>query len=117
MKKDYHTMKLREEWDLKERRLLPSFLRLPPAQNHSSTRSVPPNRCIMAQTTVFQVMTQRAGAPIFDVVIELTSENVDEWSIVRNVGGAVDALLSGRSYPVERRTRVNHDSRSAYKVR
>lgn len=40
------------------------------------------------------------------MVIELQRGEVQTWSIVRNVGPVVDALLSGLSYTVERRTRM-----------
>lgn len=40
------------------------------------------------------------------MVIELRRGEVNEWSIVRNVVHAADALLSQQSYEVERRTRL-----------
>lgn len=43
------------------------------------------------------------------MVIELKRGDVNEWSIIRDVGAAVDALLSGASYDVERRTRLKRD--------
>lgn len=66
---------------------------------------------------MLQVQTQRAGAPIFDTIIELKRGDVNEWSIIRDVGAAVDALLSGRSYTVERRRRLTQDSKFEHKVR
>eukprot|EP00904_Undaria_pinnatifida_P009091 jgi/Undpi1/5311/HiC_scaffold_2.g00592.m1 len=63
-----------------------------------------------------KVQTQRAGAPIFDTIIELKRGDVNEWRIIRDVGAAVDALLSGGSYEVERRTRLTQDSMPEHKV-
>ncbi|CAM9581477.1 unnamed protein product, partial [Hapterophycus canaliculatus] len=51
---------------------------------------------------------QRAGTPIFDMVIELERGKVNTWSIVRNVDVAVDAILSGNPYKVEQRTGIPH---------
>eukprot|EP00752_Nemacystus_decipiens_P003801 g3497.t1 len=51
-----------------------------------------------------KVQAQRAGAPIFDVVVEVERGNVCTWSIVRNVDLAVDAILDGKPYEVEKRT-------------
>ena len=45
-----------------------------------------------------QVQTQRAGAPIFDVIVEVERGEVCTWSIVRNVDLAVDAILDGKPY-------------------
>ncbi|CAM9630428.1 unnamed protein product [Laminaria digitata] len=47
------------------------------------------------------------------MIIELTPEHVEEWSIIKDVSAAVDALLSGRSYQVERRTRLKQDLKEA----
>lgn len=57
-----------------------------------------------------QVQKQRAGAPIFDTIVELERGQVNKWTIVRNVDLAVDAILSGKPYKVEQRTRIPHDS-------
>lgn len=63
-----------------------------------------------------QMQTQRAGRPVFDMIIELQRGKVNTWSVIRNVGSAVDALLSGNSYEVERRTTIAHDSDTTAKV-
>ncbi|CAM9142728.1 unnamed protein product [Laminaria digitata] len=65
---------------------------------------------------MYQVQTQRAGAPIFDTIIELKRGDVNQWSIIKDVGAAVDALLSGRYYEVERRMRLKQDSQLQNKV-
>ncbi|CAN0275319.1 unnamed protein product, partial [Ectocarpus sp. 12 AP-2014] len=48
-----------------------------------------------------KVQRQRAGAPIFDTIVELERGQVNKWTIVRNVDLAVDAILSGKPYKVE----------------
>ncbi|CAM9127917.1 unnamed protein product [Laminaria digitata] len=62
-----------------------------------------------------KVLTQRAGAPVFDMVIEIKRGEVGAWSIIRNVAIAVDALLEGGSYEVERRSRTDRGSESENK--
>ncbi|CAM9303322.1 unnamed protein product [Ectocarpus sp. 13 AM-2016] len=57
-----------------------------------------------------KVQRQRAGAPIFDTIVALERGQVNKWTIVRNVDLAVDAILSGKPYKVEQRTRIPHDS-------
>lgn len=54
-------------------------------------------------------MTQRAAMPVFDTVIQLQPGDLNTWSVVRNVAPAVDGLLSGDTYDVERRTRLVDD--------
>lgn len=51
-----------------------------------------------------QVQAQRAGSPIFDVIVEVERGEVCSWTIVRNVDLAVDAILDRRPYQVEKRT-------------
>ena len=54
----------------------------------------------------FSKVTQhRSGPPIFDVIIELTKENLHEWRIVKNVSKAVDDILAGKYYKAELRRR------------
>ena len=54
----------------------------------------------------FSKVTQhRSGPPIFDVIIELTKENLHEWKIVKNVSKAVDDILAGKRYKAELRKR------------
>eukprot|EP00051_Salpingoeca_urceolata_P025431 m.457510 g.457510 ORF g.457510 m.457510 type:complete len:980 (-) comp20333_c0_seq9:56-2995(-) len=47
--------------------------------------------------------TKRVSEPTFDVVVELHSR--DEWTVIRDVGRAVDDVLAGKPYLVERRKR------------
>lgn len=53
-----------------------------------------------------QMLTQRAGTPVFDMIIELQRGKLNTWLLVRNVAPAVDDLLRRGSYGVERRTRL-----------
>ena len=48
---------------------------------------------------------KRAGAPMFDAVVELRRGTQDEWRVVLDVATAVDAILQGKSFTVQRRTR------------
>ena len=52
-----------------------------------------------------KVMAQRAGPPIFDIIIELRRGEPHEWRIVKNSGKAVDEILQGSHYLSQRRTR------------
>ncbi len=57
-----------------------------------------------------QVQSQRAGAPIFDTIVELERGEVETWRVVKNVDVAVDAILDRKPYKVEKRTRIPRDS-------
>ena len=52
-----------------------------------------------------KLRSQRAGAPIFDAIVELQSGRFDEWRIVTNVPKAVDAILQGAPYLCHLRSR------------
>lgn len=90
-----------------------------PAQIHShhTSYSVSQESTLPKPIPPLQVHTQRAGAPVFDMVIELKRGEVGTWSVIRNVVVAVDALLGGGSYEVERRSRAERDLRPGNKVR
>merc|ERR1711920_450885 len=47
---------------------------------------------------------QRVGAPIFDVIIELTRGLYHEWRVVLDATSAVDAILRGERYSAEIRS-------------
>jgi stage III sporulation protein SpoIIIAA len=49
--------------------------------------------------------SNRAGAPIFDVVIELSQNNKHEWTVTKDVATAVDSILAGKKYKAEVRRR------------
>lgn len=48
---------------------------------------------------------ERAGAPVFDVVVELEQGVQNSWTIYRNVGAVVDAIYAGKPYKCEKRCR------------
>ena len=52
-----------------------------------------------------KLKTQRAGSPIFDVVIELRRGELHDWRIVSPCAAAVDSILEGARYEAQRRTR------------
>ena len=53
-----------------------------------------------------KLVKQRAGLPLFDVVIELNPGTFDEWIVIKDVSYAVDKILAGQSYPAEIRRRI-----------
>lgn len=79
------------------------------AVSHPRTRAV--------RTSSTQTQSERAGTPIFDTVVELERGKVNTWSIVRNVDVAVDAVLSGIPYKVEKRTSIPRDSARSEEVK
>ena len=52
-----------------------------------------------------KLCTQRSGSPIFDVVVELKRGRFDEWSVVKDVGAAIDSLIATHRYRREVRLR------------
>lgn len=60
-----------------------------------------------------KVLIQRAGSPTFDTVIELQRGKVNTWTIIQNVGLAVDDILENRPYGVQRRIRIEDDHQTA----
>jgi hypothetical protein len=52
-----------------------------------------------------KVKTERAGPPTFDIIVELDRVKPNHWRIITNVGQAVDAILDGTAYHVQRRIR------------
>eukprot|EP00980_Cylindrotheca_fusiformis_P002357 scaffold543_cov119-Cylindrotheca_fusiformis.AAC.24 len=52
-----------------------------------------------------KIRSQRAGPSTFDIIVELGRENPNHWRIILNVGQAVDAILDGTPYQVQRRIR------------
>lgn len=52
-----------------------------------------------------KIRAQRAGPPTFDIIVELGRENPNHWRIITNAGQAVDAILGGTVYHVQRRIR------------
>ncbi|OQR89072.1 hypothetical protein ACHHYP_06485 [Achlya hypogyna] len=50
--------------------------------------------------------TQRAGEPIFEVVVELRRGEYTTWRLVMDAAAAVDAILEGQMYEAQVRTRT-----------
>ena len=59
----------------------------------------------IASQGISKTITQRMGEPTFDVIVEITRGKFHEMSIVKDVGKAVDAILDGSDYNVEKRSR------------
>jgi hypothetical protein len=55
--------------------------------------------------TISKMKAQRGAEPVFDAIIELYRGKLHEWRIVRDTGKAVDIILDGWQYNVERRVR------------
>ena len=51
-----------------------------------------------------KLVAQRAGPPVFDVVVELL--DVGKWRVTTDAASAVDSILAGGSYACEIRTRL-----------
>jgi len=52
-----------------------------------------------------KIVKQRAGKPLFDVIVELHPDTFNEWTVVKNVSTAVDDILVGKQYSAEIRRR------------
>ena len=48
--------------------------------------------------------SERAGPPTFEMIVELKRGAHHEWTIIMNAADAVDKILDGSKYPVQRRT-------------
>jgi stage III sporulation protein SpoIIIAA len=55
--------------------------------------------------TFQKTKAERAGPPTFDILVELKRGAHHEWKIVLDAGDAVDRVLRGEEYKVQRRTR------------
>jgi hypothetical protein len=44
--------------------------------------------------------TERCGKPVFDVILELDSNDRNAWTIIDDVAQAVDDVLAGKEYKV-----------------
>uniref|UniRef100_A0A6B2L8S5 AAA+ ATPase domain-containing protein n=1 Tax=Arcella intermedia TaxID=1963864 RepID=A0A6B2L8S5_9EUKA len=52
-----------------------------------------------------KIKEQRVAEPLFEVVIELKKGDLAQWNIYTNLSQTVDAILDGRSYSYQVRTR------------
>ena len=48
---------------------------------------------------------ERAGPPIFEIIVEVEPGRHNEWTIIMNSGEAVDRILMGEEYKVQKRGR------------
>ena len=69
------------------------------AKEEAKKRGAHPN------ASIDKVKAQRAGPPIFDVIIELRRGELHEWRVVTPCAKAVDCILEGSHYLSQRRTR------------
>lgn len=61
--------------------------------------------------TIQKSLTKRSASPIFDVIIELKRNRLHEWHVVTNVGKAVDDILLGEKYDIQKRMRCMNSGR------
>jgi len=54
---------------------------------------------------VSKTQSQRAGEPTFDIIIQIRRGAHNEWTITTDCAVAVDAILDGRKFHTQRRTR------------
>merc|ERR1719186_385499 len=52
-----------------------------------------------------KVRQQRSGTPVFDVILELKPNQMDEWTVIKDVDKAVDKILAGKKYGAQVRRR------------
>ena len=57
------------------------------------------------KTEFSKLVKQRAGKPLFNVIVELNPNDFNEWTVVKDVGSAVDDILLGNKYSAEIRRR------------
>jgi hypothetical protein len=62
-------------------------------------------RGLRPSASLNKVKTQRAGTPIFDVIVELRRGELHEWRIISPCAKAVDMILEGSHYLAQQRTR------------
>lgn len=54
---------------------------------------------------IHKIIAQRGGDPTFEVIVEVSSTNLHEWTVTLDSSEAVDRILDGAEYDVEIRTR------------
>ncbi|KAL7476132.1 hypothetical protein ACHAW6_002011 [Cyclotella cf. meneghiniana] len=55
--------------------------------------------------TINKQLTLRAATPIFDIIIELKRGRLHEWHVIEDTAKAVDNILSGQMYDIQKRMR------------
>ncbi|KAF0695158.1 Aste57867_14003 [Aphanomyces stellatus] len=63
-----------------------------------------------------KIVAQRAGDPVFEVIVELEKGQYSTWRVVLNAAEAVDAILEGKTYKAEVRSRIGDDGISIAEV-
>ena len=58
--------------------------------------------------SIQKTKSERAGSPTFEMIVELKRGAHHEWTIILDAGAAVDQILDGGKYPVQRRTQNPH---------
>ena len=51
--------------------------------------------------------TVRTGEPIFEVIIEIDKSSYTTWTVIDGAASAVDALMKGESFSIQRRSRTS----------
>ena len=64
-----------------------------------------------SSTTLQKTLTTRAASPIFEVIVELKRGRLNEWHVVADSSKAVDAILRGEKYQVQKRMRCVNSGR------
>jgi stage III sporulation protein SpoIIIAA len=62
-------------------------------------------RGLHPSASIDKIRAQRAGPPVFDIIVELRRGEPNEWRIVNPCAKAVDMILEGSHYLSQRRTR------------
>jgi stage III sporulation protein SpoIIIAA len=52
-----------------------------------------------------KIVAQRGGLPTFEVIVEVSSANLNEWRVILDAADAVDKILEGGKYACQVRTR------------
>ena len=55
--------------------------------------------------TIQKTKAERAGPPIFEIICEVKRASHNSWTIIMNSGEAVDNILDGEEYKVQKRSR------------
>lgn len=56
-------------------------------------------------STIQKQLTTRSAAPIFEVIIEVKRDRLNEWHVITDAAKAVDDILQGEKYEIQKRMR------------
>ena len=62
-------------------------------------------------STIQKQLTTRAAVPIFEVIIEVKRDRLNEWHVITDAAKAVDDILRGEKYEVQKRMRCINSGR------